>query len=65
LGIGKGSVIEGAILDKNARIGPGVVIKPFPRGTDLTQDQWFVRDGIVVIAKNTVLPAETVIAPRE
>ena len=65
LGIGKGSVIEGAILDKNARIGPGVVIKPFPRGTDLTQDQWYVRDGIVVIAKNTVLPAETVIAPRD
>ena len=57
--------IEGAILDKNARLGPGVIIKPFPRGTDITHDLYFVRDGIVVIAKNTVLPAETVIAPRD
>lgn len=65
LGIGKGCLIEGAILDKNARLGPGVVIRPFPRGTDLTQDNWFVRDGIVVIPKNTSLPAETFIGPRE
>ncbi len=65
LGIGKGSIIEGAILDKNVRIGPNVIIKPFPRGTDVTHEQYFVRDGIVVIAKNTVLPAETVIAPRD
>jgi len=65
LGIGKGCSIEGAILDKNARLGPGVIIKPFPRGTDITHDLYFVRDGIVVIAKNTVLPAETVIAPRD
>ncbi len=65
LGIGKGCSIEGAILDKNARLGPGVIIKPFPRGTDITNDLYFVRDGIVVIAKNTIIPAETVIAPRD
>ena len=65
LGIGKGCSIEGAILDKNARLGPGVIIKPFPRGTDITHDLYFVRDGIVVIAKNTIIPAETVIAPRD
>jgi len=65
LGIGKGCSIEGAILDKNARLGPGVIIKPFPRGTDITNDLYFVRDGIVVIAKNTIIPADTVIAPRD
>ena len=63
LGIGKGCQIEGAILDKNARLGPGVVIRPFPRGTDITHDDWFVRDGIVVIPKNTSLPAGTFIGP--
>ncbi len=65
LGIGKGCHVEGAILDKNARLGPGVVIRPFPRGTDITNDNWYVRDGIVVIPKNTSLPAETYIGPRE
>jgi glucose-1-phosphate adenylyltransferase len=65
LGIGKGCSIEGAILDKNARLGPGVVIRSFPRGTDITHDLYFVRDGIVVIAKNTVLPADTYIGPRD
>lgn len=65
LGLGKGCQIEGAILDKNVRLGPGVVIRPFPPGTDLTSDNWYVRDGIVVIAKNTLLPAETYIGPHE
>ncbi len=35
LGIGAKCHIEGAILDKNVRIGEGTVIKPFPRGTDI------------------------------
>jgi len=33
--IGQDCQIEGAIIDKNARIGKGVVIKKFPVGTDL------------------------------
>jgi glucose-1-phosphate adenylyltransferase len=40
-----------------------VVIRPFPLGTELDNKDWVVRDGIVVIPKNTVLPAGTVIAP--
>jgi glucose-1-phosphate adenylyltransferase len=63
LGIGPGCHVEGAILDKNARLGQGVVIKPFPRGTELDRETWFVRDGIVVIPKNTSFPAGTRIAP--
>jgi len=39
LGIGKNSVIEGALIDKNARIGKDVIIKPFPRGTELDKDE--------------------------
>lgn len=63
LGIGDGCQIEGAILDKNVRIGPGVVIRPFPLGTEIMHDDWAVRDGIIVIPKHTVLHGGTVIAP--
>ncbi len=61
IGIGKGSRIRGAIIDKNARIGAGVQIEPFPPGTDIDHEQWTVRDGLVVIAKNSFLPEGTVI----
>lgn len=65
IGVGAGSDIEGAILDKNARIGERVVIRPFPRGVD--RDDIFpvvIRDGIVVVPKDKVVPAGTVIAPE-
>jgi len=64
LGIGKGCDIEGAILDKNSSIGRGTVIRPFPRGTNIDNDLYIIRDGIVVIPKGTILPAETRIAPE-
>ncbi len=63
LGIGMNCQIEGAIIDKNARIGSDVIIRPFPAGTDLDGDQWVVRDGIVVVPKSTVIQAGTVIGP--
>ncbi len=63
LGIGEGCDIQGAILDKNVRLGPGVVIRPFPPGWEHAREDWVVRDGIVVIPKNTTLPAGTIIAP--
>ena len=63
LGIGSGSEISGAIIDKNARIGRNVVIRPFPRGADLDGENWVVRDGIVVIPKRAVLPDGTYIGP--
>ncbi len=64
LGIGPNCHIEGAILDKNVRIGEGVVIKPFPPGTDLDETSWVVQDGIVVIPKSTVLYPGTHIGPE-
>jgi len=63
LGIGKNCKIEGAIIDKNVRIGEGVVIKPFSLGTDFNSQQYVVRDGIVVIPKNAVLSHGTEIGP--
>ena len=67
IGIGKNCHIENAIIDKNARIGDNVVIKPFPAGTELDDPQepkrYYVRDGIVVIPKNAVIESNTVIEP--
>ena len=63
MGIGQGCRIEGAIIDKNARIGSHVRIEPFPRGMDLDDENWTVRDGIVVIPKDAVLASGSVIAP--
>ena len=63
IGIGRNCHIECAILDKNVRIGDEVVIKPFPVNRDIDNDLYFVRDGIVVIAKNTELPSGTRIEP--
>jgi glucose-1-phosphate adenylyltransferase len=64
VGIGAGCQIEGAIIDKNARLGTNVVIRPFAHGTELDTDVWVVRDGIVVIPKDAVIPSGTVIGPE-
>ncbi len=66
LGLGKDCSVAGAILDKNVRLGPGVEIRPFPAGADLDSDDgdWVVRDGIVVVPKNTVIPAGAYIGPE-
>ena len=63
IGIGENSQIEGAILDKNVRMGSGVVIRPYPPGTEMDQAVWSVKDGIVVIPKNTILHPGTTIGP--
>ena len=63
IGIGPRCDIQGAILDKNVRVGEGVVIRAFPRGTDLDEARWFVRDGIVVLPKNIEIPPGTRIVP--
>ncbi len=63
LQIGTNCYIEGAIIDKNARLGANVVIHPFPRGVDCDGPYWVVRDGIVVIPKNSEIPPGTTIAP--
>jgi glucose-1-phosphate adenylyltransferase len=63
IGVGANCDIEGAILDKNARIGDSVVIRPFPRGTDLDSETWVVRDGVVVIPKDIEIQPGTRIGP--
>ena len=64
IGIGANCHIEGAILDKNARIGDNVTILPFPRNADIDNEKWYVRDGIVVIPNDIEIPSGTRIAPE-
>ena len=64
MGVGENCDIEGAILDKNVRIGQDVVIKPFPAGTELDTEMYTVRDGIVVIPKRTLIPSGMRIGPE-
>jgi glucose-1-phosphate adenylyltransferase len=61
MGIGSDSVIENAIVDKNARIGRGVRIVRHEGEADRDGEGFYLRDGIVVVEKNAVIPDGTVI----
>jgi glucose-1-phosphate adenylyltransferase len=56
VGVGEDTHIERAIIDKNARIGRGVVISSHEGEPDRDEQHYSIRDGIVVIPKNTVIP---------
>ncbi len=57
IGIGRNCVIDRAIIDKNARIGDGVVITPEGKAENLDAENYFIRDGIVVVPKDAIIPA--------
>lgn len=60
-GIGPGCVVESAIIDKNARIGAGCVLRGDPSRPDADGDGWYLRDGIVIVPKNGRLAPGTVV----
>ncbi|MEY5025626.1 MAG: Glucose-phosphate adenylyltransferase [Verrucomicrobiota bacterium] len=57
VGIGRRCTIDTAIIDKNARIGDDVIISPEGKPLDMDGPNFFVRDGIVVIPKDAVIPS--------
>ena len=59
VGIGKGTTITNAIIDKNARIGDNVVITPAGKPDNLDGENYFIRDGIVVVPKDAIIPSGT------
>lgn len=61
VGIGSNCRIENAIIDKNARIGDNVIISPSDKPEHKDGENYYIRDGIVVIPKNAVIPDDTVI----
>jgi glucose-1-phosphate adenylyltransferase len=63
VGIGKGTTISRAIIDKNACIGGNVVIEGREGSEDFDSEHFYVRDGIVVIPKDAVIADGTIIRP--
>jgi len=63
LGIGQGSTVKGAIIDKNVRIGNGVTIinKDRVEEADHPELNFYIRNGIVVVVKNGTIADGTVI----
>jgi len=59
LGIGKDCYIKNAIIDKNVRIGDSVYISPDGKSEGEVNEYYVVRDGIIVIPKNTAIPSGT------
>jgi glucose-1-phosphate adenylyltransferase len=56
IGVGAGSQIEGAIVDKNTRIGKNVKLIPSKNmAEDSDREQVHVRDGIIVTEREAVL----------
>ena len=56
IGIGANCRIENTIVDKNARIGNNVVISPAGKPEKVDHPNYYIRDGIVIIPKNGVIP---------
>ncbi len=63
LGIGQNSIIRRAIIDKNARIGKNVqlVNKNNVETKDDEKGCYYIREGIVIVPKNAVIPDDTII----
>jgi len=63
VGIGEGSVVRRAIIDKNARIGTGTRLlnEAGVVEADSEDKSYYIRDGIIIIPKNSVIKAGTVI----
>jgi glucose-1-phosphate adenylyltransferase len=59
MGIGRDCSIECAIIDKNVRIGDNVVISEKRDGQESEGEFHWVRDGVTIIPKGTVIPSGT------
>lgn len=60
VGVGKNCVIKNAIIDKNARIGNNVKLSPDGKPDMYQEGSLFVRDGVLVVLKNGIVPDGTV-----
>ncbi len=63
MGVGQNSVIRNAIVDKNARIGKNVVLVNTENvwEKDGENGMYYIRDGIIIVPKNAVIPDGTTI----
>jgi glucose-1-phosphate adenylyltransferase len=62
LGVGKNCRVKGAIIDKNTRIGDGCVLSADGKPDGVYANGLvIIRDGVLVVPKNAVLPPGTVV----
>jgi len=59
LGVGNNCVITNAIIDKNARIGDNVILDPMGKEDGQYPDGITIRDGILMVAKDSIVPSNT------
>lgn len=59
LGIGRNCHIENAIIDKNASIGDNCNLSPEGKPDKWEAEGLYVRDGILIVTKNAVIPPNT------
>ena len=61
MGIGERCFIKNCIIDKNCRIGDDVKINGGDHLKDTETDTYCIKDGIIVIKKDAVIPKNTII----
>ncbi len=63
VGVGEGTTVKRAILDKNARLGKNVTIvnKDHVEEADRPDQGFYIRNGIIVVVKNASIADDTVI----
>jgi glucose-1-phosphate adenylyltransferase len=61
LGVGRNVRVRNAIIDKNARIGDGAKILNEAGADEIDADYYSIKDGVVIIPKNAVVPPGAVI----
>src|SRR5262249_52802598 len=61
IGIGKGSIIRNAIIDKNAHIGENVRILNEQHVENFDGPGYYIRDGIIIVPKNGIVQSGTVV----
>lgn len=61
VGIGQKCLIQNAIIDKNARIGDNAVIANTKNIDNYDADNYYIRDGLVIVPKDATILPDTVI----
>ncbi len=60
-GVGAGSLVENAIIDRNVSIGEGCTLTNEDGVQEADADDYYIRDGIIVIPKNATIAPGTVV----
>ncbi len=60
-GVGAGSRVENAIIDRNVSIGEGCTLTNEDGVQEADADDYYIRDGIIVIPKNATIAPGTVV----